>query len=99
MFITEEQIALYKYKDNSRYYAWSMAEIAVFQFDLIGGSASGFDIFKYLSSFYHRLIDIENSIWEFRFSDGSFILVKCYEDNKVIYIDPCVSRNNNERFL
>lgn len=90
MFITEQQLALYKYQPKSRYYNWLMADIAISEYQTIIDDVK---ILEFLSCFYHRLIDINNNIWECVFPDKSIILIK--ENETGVYIKCLESINYN----
>ncbi|HHK5604928.1 MULTISPECIES: DUF1132 family protein [Neisseria] len=91
MFITEAQLALYKYQAASRYFNQPMSLIARNEFIEFGKvSKSAVNVIECFSHFWNRKID--NDIWEFSFPDGSTILIKrVKEKDEEKYYFQCAS--------
>lgn len=80
MFITEQQLALYKYQVNGKYFGKSMAEIA--KAELLAYMYSvkaNHNPIELLNHFWNRRID--KNVWCFQFPDESRIAIM-QEDNK-----------------
>lgn len=85
MFITEAQLALYKYQAGGKYYQCPMSHIAqqeFIEFSKISSDAD--DVIKCFSHFWNRRV-ISN-VWEVLFSDNSSLLIrKILKDGKITY--------------
>ncbi len=75
MFITEQQLALYKYQPQSRYYNRPMSEIVYSEFNLFMKSIQykHDDIINLFEYFLHKRIN--KTTWQYYFSDGSFLTI------------------------
>lgn len=86
-FITEQQLALYKYQPQSRYYNWSMANIVYAEWDCFMKQISNnidVDIIGLFEHFLHK--KIAEDTWQYYFFDGSILTIaKKYENNQEKY--------------
>lgn len=79
MFITEQQLALYKYQPQSRYYNWDMASIVVEECkEFVRLTNYRDDIFLLLEHFLHK--KIAKDIWEYHFMDNSILNITLDEE-------------------
>lgn len=78
-FITEQQLALYKYQPQSRYYNWTMASIVVEECrEFVKLTNYNGDIFLLLEHFLHKKITPNN--WQYHFMDNSILNMTLDED-------------------
>lgn len=80
MFITEAQLALYKYQANSRYFKESMSYIAKSEFfEFAKFSQKNLNVVDCFAHFWTRRLD--SNSWEVSFSDGSILLIRFVKEN------------------
>lgn len=80
-FITEAQLALFKYQAGGKYFNCPMSYIAqqeFVEFSKINRSIK-FNIIEYFDFFYHRKLNEE--VWEIVFDDDSSLLIREYYKN------------------
>ena len=76
MFMTEAQRALYKYQSTSKYFNDAMANIVSAELDVFFKNLpknANIDFIGLLDGFLHKRVN--DSIWEFYFSDNSRLTV------------------------
>lgn len=85
MFITEAQLAIYKYQVSGKYYSYSMSYIARQEFiEFAKVSNAAEDVIECFSHFWNR--KIAKNVWHISFSDNSSLLIrKVLKDEKINY--------------
>lgn len=78
-FITQAQLALYKYQAGSKYYGQSMALIAQKEFEEFVNNVKEYDILESFSYFLNKRV--AHNIWKIYFSDESVIFIRKSEEN------------------
>ncbi|QXN34334.1 DUF1132 family protein [Neisseria gonorrhoeae] len=78
-FITQAQLALYKYQPSSEYFGQSMAFIAQKEFEEFVNNVKEYDILESFSYFLNKRV--AHNIWKIYFSDESVIFIRKSEEN------------------
>ncbi|WP_448324125.1 DUF1132 family protein, partial [Streptomyces sp. DSM 41493] len=78
-FITQAQLALYKYQPSSKYFGQSMAFIAQKEFEEFVNNLKEYDILESFSYFLNKRV--AHNIWKIYFSDESVIFIRKSEEN------------------
>lgn len=75
MFITEQQLALYKYQPQSRYYNWAMSDIVSSEYNDYMKQVNYYcdDVLALFVHFMHR--KVYDDTWQYYFSDGSVLTI------------------------
>lgn len=80
MFITEAQLALYKYQDGTEYFNKTMAEI--FSVELLKYSKKQyFYVVECISWFLNK--KLSSNVWKIYFNDESVAIIKISDLNKL----------------
>ncbi len=78
-FITQAQLALYKYQPSSKYFGQSMALIASKEFEEFVRNVKEYDVIECFSYFLNKRVT--HNIWKIYFSDESNIFIRKSEEN------------------
>ena len=78
-FITQAQLALYKYQPSSKYFGQSMAFIVQKEFEEFVKNVKEYDVIECFSYFLNKRVT--HNIWKIYFSDESNIFIRKSEEN------------------
>ncbi|MEZ7688772.1 DUF1132 family protein [Neisseria sp. 20925_1_37] len=96
-FITEAQLALFKYQAGGKYFNCPMSYIAQQEFVEFSRNNRTEDLIFYFSHFWNR--EIKKDIWEISFSDNSSLLIrKVFKNGKIIFQSKSTDSTDNSDF-